>query len=570
MPYDILCRMEVFRLEILIFLVIALFALRFSRHDLRRLNVLLSPLQQLALRPGISILVVALIAFCGSALVSLTVRFPEPAIHDEFSYLLSADTFTSGRLTNPSHALWKHFQSFHVIQQPTYASKYPPGQGLALALGKLIGGHQVVGLWLSAAFACGCICWMLQAWVPYRWALLGGFLSSLNLGFFGYWSQRYWGGLVAAAGGALLYGALRRLLRRPSPGSAAVLGLGLLILANSRPLEGLIVSIPAGVLFLHWFLRTQDLPWAVRVRRVLLPLCAILALGFLWMGYYNYRVTGDPLRMPYQEYHKDYAFVPLFLWEQPKPVPHQMLEVFKVFNYGLLKSYQNQRTLLGYAHYKLCSLIVIVVFFCRFVFLIPLATLPWATKNRWVRLALIAIVLVSGFAFLELQTLPRKLAPATGLIMFLIVQGLRHLKVCSWRDKPIGAYLSLAVPFVCVVSVATSFSPSFHIPPLPPSHIRADMLTALDQDPDRHLIIVRYSPNHNPHFEWVYNEADIDGAKVVWARELDRMSNQRLLRYYRDRKAWLLEADKWQNGKLELVPYPVTPRLEHKLQLKTF
>ena len=190
--------------------------------------------------------------------------------------------------------------------------------------------------------------------------------------------------------------------------------------------------------------------------------------------------------------------------------------------------------------------------------------MPWATKNQWVRLALIAIVLVSGFAFLELQTLPRKLAPATGLIMFLIVQGLRHLKVCSWRDKPIGACLSLAVPLICIMSVATSFLPSFHTPPFPPSNIRADMLSSLEHDPDQHLIIVRYSPNHNPHFEWVYNEADIDGAKVVWARELDRVSNQRLLLYYQDRKAWLLEADKWQTVGARLVPYAAMQRLEQK------
>jgi hypothetical protein len=84
---------------------------------------------------------------------------------------------------------------------------------------------------------------------------------------------------------------------------------------------------------------------------------------------------------------------------------------------------------------------------------------------------------------------------------------------------------------------------------------RAQIESRLEQIPGRQLVIVRYPLDHNPLDEWVYNAADIDNSKVVWAREMDEAENLELIHYYKDRTVWLVQPDS-KPALVSLYPSP--------------
>jgi hypothetical protein len=147
----------------------------------------------------------------------------------------------------------------------------------------------------------------------------------------------------------------------------------------------------------------------------------------------------------------------------------------------------------------------------------------------------------------------------TCVIYALLVQAARHLRTMRWKARPLGLALSRAAVVLLLLGTGIntarrSCDPLWWTCTGDPSRV-AVMKQLLDT-PGKHLIMVRYSENHNIHDEWVYNGADIDGSRVIWARELDEDQNAKLFAYFKDRQIWLVEPD---IDNTEIRPYAPPP-----------
>jgi hypothetical protein len=488
---------------------------------------------------------------------------PQPAIQDEFSLLLQADTFLHGRLTNPTHPMWIHFESFNIIQKPTYASIYPPGHALFLALGRLLFGHPFWGVLISLGAMSAAICWMLQGWISPSWALLGALLCVVRFCTFSFWANSYMVPAASALGGALTLGALPRIRQSPSLRSSLLMGLGLALLANTRPYEGLVFSIPIAVALIAWIFGNSSPPRAALLQKVIAPLGTVLLVTVLAIGYYNWRVTGSAFLFPHRVGELTYATVPKFLWEKPHPIAFRH-EVLRDYDKVEQMIYRGYRMHLGLVTMSVLKVVLFWLFYIGPLFTFPLFlvlfTLP--AGFHWRQIApstrFLIVLCCTCFIGFGVETLFNNhyAAPMTCLTILLILIAIRRLRHFPFRRALAGKMLARVVPLIAILSLGARavsdplhFTPSgitlarLWCAPWSPDYGRPSVLKTLESYPGPQLVLVRYAPDHNTMDEWVYNDADIDHSKIVWARQMNPTDDTELLNYFKNRRAWILDAD---------------------------
>jgi hypothetical protein len=504
---------------------------------------------------------------------------PRPDLYDEFGHLLMADTLRHWRLANPPHAMHRFFETFFVLQQPTYSSIYPIGNALALALGWAIFGTPWAGVLICTAAFCALCFWMLRGWTTPGWALLGGVIAVFEFGPLNQWTNNYWGGGFSAAAGCLVFGALPRR-------NWTLLGLGLALHLLSRPYESIFLFIAVALYLVGQAVPPVPNTLAKPSFRALVPgvLLIAAALGITLLQ--NKDVTGHWTLLPYRLSQYQYG-VPAGLTIQPTPVPHVPLTPQQELDYRMQSNFHpGKDTLSSYANRLLFRIRYYRFYLFAPLYLAVLAFLFTIRSYRWLWVALSCALFALGINFFPAFQF-HYLAAIVCLLILMSVRGLQQMEAKLSH----GPEITRLIAMFCAVQFA--FWYSLHLPDSRAfaaetrrfdvwdginhnnPERRIEVARQLAGTPGRLLVFVRYWPQHIFQDEWVYNGADIDGQRVVWARDLGDDEDRKLAQYYRVRTLLLLEPDSrpprlepWEPAPPAAPPYKQPDKKDEKKPAK--
>jgi hypothetical protein len=281
----------------------------------------------------------------------------------------------------------------------------------------------------------------------------------------------------------------------------------------------------------------------------------VLLLVCLQICFYNWRVTGNAAVMPYMVHEETYGLAPLFLFGTPRPEPRYRHPEIRKLEEDYLAFYQSQRrsfgTLVRATGDKIWALAQ--GYLWSYLMLVPMLALPWAlAEDRWLWFALFIGLFFSIAMLLSTWVFPHYAAAAAGLFFVMVVQSMSSLNQWHIGTRPAGRNVLRALAILIVISFVQIVVKMAGEDRSRWFFQRQAILEKLRAEPSKSLVIVKYDPDHNPHREWVYNEADLTAAKVILARDMGSQ-NQELIDYFPNRKAWVVRADA---AKPELEAYP--------------
>jgi hypothetical protein len=313
------------------------------------------------------------------------------------------------------------------------------------------------------------------------------------------------------------------------------MGVGGFILLITRPFEGALLVMLTVLLMRAPSRRPFHPPLRGDHGRrggktaALLAMVAALVGGVVWIGYYNWRVTGSAVRLPYVVYESIYAVNPPFLWMRGT---HED----RGFRHDAMRRYYLEWELPQYREQRHQPIAKKLWDFAREYFYSVALILPalLALRDPLGRRALVVASIFTLITFGNLWFFPHYAAPAVPVYLLIVVLGLRQLRALPggrWLVRGVLAFHLVA----CVVWIARMDRARTGW-----NYRRADLIQQIREQNRKVLVIVRPSPDSYTHNEFVYNDPDIDASPVVWARDMGGERNERLIAYFRGREVWLL------------------------------
>lgn len=485
-------------------------------------------------------------------------RWPEPSMHDDFGSLLVASTLLEGRLTNPVPAAWQSMETFHVVFQPTYASKYPIGLGSALAIGKILFGTFAAGLWLCAGLASASIGFMISSHFPRRWAMAAGLMTATHPFWQNGWSQEFTNGWLTVSGTALVLGGLLRIRRSfrstkiASSQMTGIVGLGCVLTMYSRPFEGGLVCGLLGLYFLPTLLRRK----VYRVPQfwiATLPGMAVLASGVCFQLVINHSITGHAGQLPYQLHESQYGVAPVLIFQQPHEptIGHRFPEQVKFHHGWSMNAYNRAASFTGYFDILRRRMKLLVCNWGNMLAAVPFGLLFLRPERRrfigMLGIALIALLVINCIPW----TITHYVSPLIPIAVFLVccvakgvVKRVTHALKLHGRSIQYEYAIVGSLVLFNVLSAGNIASARYlHREGWEVSWAekRAEVIRQLEKQPTKHIVFVQYPDKYDfVNCEWVFNEANLEKAGVIWVRWGTNELNQRVIESYPDRTAWLM------------------------------
>lgn len=495
---------------------------------------------------------------------------PIPTIQDEFSYLLGADTFASGRLTNPTHPLWQFFDAPHILSSPTMMTKYQPAASLFMALSQMILGEPYWGVVMGVGLLVGSAYWAVKAWTSNRTAAL---IVAIFLLFVlrapHYWIDSYWGGAIVTLAAMLMLGAYYHVVVAKRYGYAWAGMAGLVLALLSRPYEGGLLAICLIIAALVHF--TRHASPAERKAFIVNMIAPVLIVGGIFTAFqltYNHAVTGHWLRAPYMEHEKQGGYGPVFILQEAGEMIWSENPLDRDIQEWSLKSHQTARQYpIRQVLHFIGSLLDVV------------AANSWAKFNVPIIILFIAAItlvfpMLGYFAWYAYRH------PHTRVLLLALPVLMTGSMLVTWINAHyLGPYFSVLVVFLSVTLVdkyhkappekarrilfASLTLAAIYLIPGGYRHFYEANSTLLVRDKiDKqlsasdayHLIFVDQIEAVNrggAHRYWAYNKSDIDAARVVWARYISEAENRKLIDYYPERNIWYIAPD----NAAGLIPY---------------